>query len=61
MLPVSFSLFSLVLQHAKILEDLQKTHFIPAGNGEHGSKALWEEKTDNAEYGVAVKFFLGVE
>jgi len=43
------------------IESDEKTHFIPAGNGEHGSKALWEEKTDNAEYWVAVKFFLGVE
>tara|TARA_B110000902_G_scaffold129770_1_gene151041 strand:+ start:9978 stop:10283 length:306 start_codon:yes stop_codon:yes gene_type:complete len=39
----------------------EKTHFIPIGNGEHGSRALWEEKTDNVEYWVAVKAFLGVE
>jgi pimeloyl-ACP methyl ester carboxylesterase len=39
----------------------EKTHFIPIGNGEHGSRALWEEKTDNAEYWEAVKAFLGVE
>lgn len=39
----------------------EKTQFTPAGNGEHGSRALWEEKADNAEYWVAVKAFLEVE
>jgi pimeloyl-ACP methyl ester carboxylesterase len=39
----------------------EKTHFIPTGAGEHGSRALWEEKADYAEYWVAVKAFLKVE
>ncbi|PCJ63700.1 MAG: alpha/beta hydrolase [Bacteroidetes bacterium] len=36
-----------------------KIQFVPNGNGEHGSRALWEDKADNAEYWVAVKAFLG--
>ena len=35
-----------------------KVHFVPTGNGEHGSRALWEDKTDHAEYWVAITAFL---
>ena len=48
----------------KLLYDViaspEKTQFIPEGSGEHGSRALWEEKADYAEYWVAVRTFLGV-
>lgn len=33
-------------------------HFIPSGEGEHGSRALWEEKADHQEYWDAIKRFL---
>lgn len=39
----------------------QKTQFVPVGDGEHGSRALWEQMQDNEEYWTAVKEFLGVE
>ena len=35
-----------------------RIHFTPTGNGEHGSRALWEEKVDNEEYWTALKAFL---
>ncbi len=35
-----------------------KTQFIPTGNGEHGSKALWESKKDHKEYWKAITQFL---
>jgi len=36
-----------------------KVQFVPKGDGDHGSRALWESKPDHAEYWVAVKAFLG--
>lgn len=36
-----------------------KTQFIPKGEGEHGSKALWSEKQDHQEYWDALMQFLG--
>lgn len=44
-----------------VIVSTEKTQFVPQGAGEHGSRALWEEKADNAEYWVAVKAFLGVK
>lgn len=41
-----------------VIASIDKTQFIPAGAGEHGSRALWEEKADHAEYWVAVEAFL---
>jgi dienelactone hydrolase len=35
-----------------------KEHFIPAGQGEHGSKALWTTTPNHAEYWDALKAFL---
>ena len=35
-----------------------KLHFIPKGEGVHGSKALWEKTDNNAEYWDATKAFL---
>lgn len=35
-----------------------KVQFKPSGNGEHGSKALWEEMTDHEEYWTALTAFL---
>jgi pimeloyl-ACP methyl ester carboxylesterase len=35
-----------------------KTGFIPEGKGNHGSRALWKEKSDHEEYRKAVKEFL---
>lgn len=35
-----------------------KAGFVPKGKGEHGSRALWNEKTDHKEYWFAVKAFL---
>lgn len=35
-----------------------KVHFKPTGDGVHGSRALWEETTGNAEYWAAVTAFL---
>ena len=35
-----------------------KTGFVPAGAGTHGSKALWEESEGHAEYWTAVEAFL---
>jgi len=35
-----------------------RVHFTPTGNGEHGSRALWEEKIDHKEYWTALKSFL---
>ena len=37
----------------------RKTQFVPNGNGEHGSRALWSDKADQAEYWAALKTFLG--
>lgn len=42
-----------------VISSTIKTQFVPTGNGEHGSRALWEEKADHAEYWVALKTFLG--
>lgn len=41
-----------------VISSSKKTQFVPTGNGEHGSRALWEEKKDHAEYWVAVKAFM---
>jgi dienelactone hydrolase len=44
----------------EVISAAKKTQFVPNGSGEHGSRALWEEKTDHAEYWTALKTFLGV-
>jgi len=36
----------------------QKVHFIPKGNGVHGTKALWQSNDNNVEYWDALKKFL---
>lgn len=36
-----------------------KVFFGPKGEGEHGSRNLWDDKPDHAEYWDAVKTFLG--
>lgn len=43
-----------------VITSPDKIQFVPTGNGVHGAKALWTTQTDNAEYWVAVKAFLGV-
>jgi hypothetical protein len=35
-----------------------KVHFIPTGEGKHGSSALWKNNTNHAEYWTAVKAFM---
>jgi len=35
-----------------------QVHFIPNGIGDHGSKALWNGRTDAEEYWIAIKSFL---
>lgn len=35
-----------------------KVHFIPTGEGKHGSSALWKNNPNNEEYWVAVKDFM---
>lgn len=42
-----------------VITAADKVQFIPTGNGEHGSRALWSDKADEAEYWAAVKAFLG--
>lgn len=48
---------------AKVLFDgitsTEKTQFIPEGEGQHGSKALWAKNEGNEEYRMAVKMFMG--
>lgn len=41
-----------------VITSTEKTHFVPKGPGEHGSRALWSDKQDNPEYWVAVEAFL---
>ena len=40
------------------ISSTEKVQFVPKGTGEHGSRALWEEKTDHEEYWTALKDFL---
>ncbi len=40
------------------ISSMNKTQFVPNGAGKHGSKALWPDDPDQAEYWVAVKAFL---
>ncbi len=42
-----------------VITSSDKVQFIPNGNGEHGSRALWSDKVDQAEYWTALKAFLG--
>lgn len=42
---------------AKMKRTENQIQFIPKGNGEHGSKALWEEKPDHEEYWQAITVF----
>jgi len=35
-----------------------QVHFIPKGNGHHGSRVLWKQQTDGQEYWEAVNAFL---
>jgi len=47
---------------SKILKDISlkknQVHFIPEGNGDHGSKVIWNGRPDAKEYWNALKFFL---
>ena len=43
-----------------VITSTDKVQFIPTGSGVHGAKALWSSQSDQAEYWVAVKAFLGV-
>ncbi|MCH8329963.1 MAG: alpha/beta hydrolase [Bacteroidetes bacterium] len=42
----------------KIPDSENKVHFIPQGEGIHGSRTLWESKPDHKEYWAAVTAFL---
>ena len=42
-----------------VISSSKKVQFTPQGDGDHGSRALWAEKADNAEYWTALKSFLG--
>lgn len=42
----------------KAIPSENKTHFIPRGNGKHGSKVLWQNAEDSTEYLEAVTKFL---
>jgi len=48
----------------ELLKDVQlknnQIHFIPKGPGDHGSKAMWNERPDAEEYWIAIKSFLNV-
>ena len=41
-----------------VITSSEKVQFTPNGNGEHGSRALWSDKADQAEYWAALKSFL---
>lgn len=41
-----------------VIPSANKTSFIPKGAGNHGSRALWEKKSDHKEYWLAVEAFL---
>ena len=43
---------------AEAVDPASITHFIPEANGDHGSRALWSEKTFSEEYWAAVNAFL---
>jgi dienelactone hydrolase len=48
-------------QGALLIKDMQspvKRHFVPAGNGAHGSIALWKMTPNHAEYWAALEDFL---
>lgn len=49
--PVAKNIFDAV-------ESTNKTHFIPKGKGKHGSQALWQNCSEQAEYWEAVRQFL---
>lgn len=42
-----------------IPEKTKKTKFVPEGEGQHGSRALWKQFPDHGEYWKAVEGFLG--
>jgi len=41
-----------------VIKSKKKVSFVPEGEGQHGSSALWEIKKDSEEYWVAVTRFL---
>ncbi len=46
----------------KDIKSTNKQQFIPTGEGEHGSKALWKSSPDNLEYWMALpKFMRGLK
>lgn len=45
-------------QVTTLVSDLKTVHLIPAGEGKHGSSALWKNNPNNQEYWTAVKAFM---